>query len=187
MNNTGTFRCIGLSSRSQVCEDLLSTSNLIGNHVQRNGLIYSESKATIKDCSIFENTFDNTFHVPSSTYSIIVKNCSISLDDVKNTHGKVETISWSPFPSFFINSIEQKDFIGLCQVYNLSVPKQTLSGHFFLFSSYCILAFIHFILIQSWMKIKKFKNNHSHNWSERCVRRICCSEISYFLIIPHKW
>ena len=102
-NNTGSYG-ISLSETSAYCQDLLKSSNFIGNNIFSNGVIYSQSSATVERCSILENSADPIFFASLRSDNIIVINCTCQSFSIGGD-GNIDFSSYTPSPSSFINEI----------------------------------------------------------------------------------
>ena len=100
----------GLSS----CKSSLKSSNLIGNNINKNGLIYAETTVTVEECTILENNANPIFY---SSRSITVINCTITKEDIlKTNNNNVNIDQWTPNGHSFINGIKPTFVNELCSV-----------------------------------------------------------------------
>ena len=111
-NNTGTR--FGISFSSSQSPITMTSSNLIGNTIKQNGLIYSSNgELTINGCTIHNNNEDVIIFNSHNDGSINVKNCTMSNDDATKFLGNVNLDNWKPSSNFF-NEISLEFIINLC-------------------------------------------------------------------------
>ena len=107
-NNTGTI--IGIYFSSSQSPTTMTSTNLILNTIEQNGLISSSGELTIKGCTILNNNANLIFQ---SYIIITVINCTMSEDDVNKTTGTVNIDNWKPSSTFY-NEISIQFFNDLC-------------------------------------------------------------------------
>ena len=85
----------------------VTNCNLIQNTISSNGLIWTNGKVTMRECTILENSANPMFYCYYSSNSITLENCTIESDKLtKGGNGQLITTNWSPKPKSFINAIK---------------------------------------------------------------------------------